>query len=46
MEGLNMGKIDLTNYSQYSWRARIGLVIPPGNTTKKDKKNGPSKQRD
>ena len=28
-----MGKIDLTNYSPYSWRARIGLVIPPGNTT-------------
>ena len=28
-----MGEIDLTNYSPYSWRARIGLVIPPGNTT-------------
>ena len=28
-----MSEIDLTNYSPYSWRARIGLVIPPGNTT-------------
>tara|TARA_B100001142_G_scaffold115076_2_gene117347 strand:+ start:4131 stop:4886 length:756 start_codon:yes stop_codon:yes gene_type:complete len=34
-----MGEIDLTNYSPYSWRARIGLVIPPGNTTNESEFN-------
>ena len=34
-----MSKIDLTNYSPYSWRAKIGLVVPPGNTTNESEFN-------